>query len=180
MSFAGTCVHSPCVTGERPTRDSFWHRRVVRPVMDQLTQGTSPRELALTVALGAVIGLFPILGTTAIICVGVGAALKLNQAVIQAANFAVTPIHLALILVFVRSGEFLLGAEKMPFHPAQLVSEFQASPAAFMAKFGMSGLHGILAWSVFAPVAVFVIFAILNPVFHRLQSRIGSRREERE
>jgi uncharacterized protein (DUF2062 family) len=153
-------------------KPSYLKRRIVGPIVRQLTQGTSPRELALTVAFGATIGLFPILGATSLIALGVGTMARLNQGVIQAANFAMTPLYLPLVLVYVRTGEYLLGADKMPFSPSQLVSEFQVSPSAFMVKFGMSGLHGICAWSLSAPLLIFMVFFLLHPVFRRLKKRV--------
>jgi uncharacterized protein (DUF2062 family) len=170
---------SPLVTkvksdaGSKPSSEEsgFLRRRIVAPISRQLTQGTTPRKLALTVALGATIGLFPILGATSLLALGVGTMARLNQPVIQAANFAVTPLFLPLVLVYVRCGEYLVGAEQMPFRPEQLVSEFQASPAAFMAKFGMSGLHGIFAWALSAPMLIMMVFFVLHPVFRRMKRR---------
>ena len=49
-------------------RKSFWKRRVVTPLIAQLKQGVTPEKLALTVALGLVLGIFPILGATTLLC----------------------------------------------------------------------------------------------------------------
>ena len=133
-------------------KESFWRRRLVRPIVEQLTQGGSPRTIALTLAAGFALGVFPIIGATTLLCVLVGAALKLNQPVMQAANWAAAGAQLPLILFFVRVGESVVGAEPMPLNPSELVAEFNASPSAFMGRFGLTGLHGILGWALLVPV----------------------------
>ncbi|MFZ9873140.1 MAG: DUF2062 domain-containing protein, partial [Steroidobacteraceae bacterium] len=39
-------------------------RRVVDPILNLLRQGLSPRDLALCLALGAGVGMFPVLGVS--------------------------------------------------------------------------------------------------------------------
>src|ERR1700722_17675930 len=45
---------------------ALWRRRVLELAMAQLRQGITPRKIALTIALGVTLGLFPILGTTTV------------------------------------------------------------------------------------------------------------------
>ena len=47
---------------------SFWHKRIVGPIVAQLRQGIAPEKVALTIALGMVLGVFPILGSTMLLC----------------------------------------------------------------------------------------------------------------
>jgi hypothetical protein len=42
--------------------------RVVQPVIDLLTQGISPEKIALSLAFGIVLGVFPVLGSTTLLC----------------------------------------------------------------------------------------------------------------
>src|SRR5271165_3804523 len=69
-----------------------------------LRQGISPRRLALTLALGFAIGCIPVLGIPTVLCGVLALALRLNLPAIQAANYAVMPLQLALIVPFVRLG----------------------------------------------------------------------------
>lgn len=68
-------------------RESWWRRRIVAPVIAQLKQGATPEKLALTVALGFVLGVFPILGSATLLCGLAAWALRLNQPVIQIVNY---------------------------------------------------------------------------------------------
>ena len=72
-----------------------------------LSQGISPRRLALTLALGLAIGCIPVIGISTLVCIALAFALRLNLPAIQAANYAVMPLQLFLIFPFVRLGGWL-------------------------------------------------------------------------
>lgn len=160
-----------------PEREGFWSRRVMRPIVNQLTQGVSPHKITLTLALGATLGVFPIFGITSLLCLLLGAPLKLNQVILQSANWMVTWVHPLLLIFFVRLGETLMGAEPMVFVPNELVAAFKASPEAFMKRFGMTGLHGILGWFLVAPLifgtAWILMKCFLQRIIHRTQMEGG-------
>jgi len=137
-------------------------------VRQQLRQGLSPRQLSLTVAIGAALGLFPILGATTLLCFLAALVLRLNQPLIQAANWVVAWLQPPLILLFVRIGESIVGADAMPLNPAELVADFKASPSEFMQRFGVTGLHGILGWLVVATPAAACGAVLLEPAFKNL------------
>jgi uncharacterized protein (DUF2062 family) len=148
--------------------ENLWQRYVVSPIRVQLTQGVTPKHLALSCALGVTIGVFPIIGSTTLICLIVAAALKLNQPAIQAVNYVVYPLQILLVPVFVRSGEYIFQAEPVSFSPTQLVREFGQNPGAFLSKYGMAGFHGVTAWCLFAPIIAFVLYKALHPIFRNL------------
>ena len=63
-----------------------------------LKQGLTPRDLALTIALGSVIGVFPVLGMTTILCTLAAVTLRLNLPALQSINWAVAPLQLLLLI----------------------------------------------------------------------------------
>src|ERR1700684_3938127 len=67
----------------------------------------SPRRLALTLALGFAVGCIPVVGIPTLVCAALALALRLNLPAIQAANYAVMPLQLLLIVPFVRFGGWL-------------------------------------------------------------------------
>ena len=152
-------------------------RRLVEPVRALLLQGLTPEKLALSLALGAVIGLFPVMGVTTALCVAVGAAFKLSHPALQIANYAMYPIQIPLILAFVRLGERFAGAPPMPFTVASLVAAFRADPAGFLARFGLTGLHGILGWLATAPLLGLLLYAALLPLLRLAARRLAPRPE---
>jgi uncharacterized protein (DUF2062 family) len=136
-------------------------------VLDQLRQGITPEKIALTIALAAGIGVFPLLGTTTVLCLAVGMPLRLNQALMQLVNYLVYPLQIAGIYLFVRVGERLAGAKPMSFRVGEIISSFGADPLAFLRKFGMTGVHGIAGWAIIVAPVAFVIYVALVPVLRR-------------
>ena len=136
-----------------------------------LGQGHTPERVALSVALGITLGLFPIFGTTTLLCVAAAVALRLNHPAIQITNQLMYPIQIPLIVVFIRLGESMLGVAPMPFSATLVVAELRAHPAVLVERFGTAGLHGILGWAMVAPVVVGLTYAALVPIL-----RVASRR----
>lgn len=151
---------------------SWWRRRVVDPLARQLTQGLSPERLALALAVGGVIALNPFLGTTTLGCVAAGVALRLNQPALQIANLLGAPFQLALIIPWVRAGEWLYRSAPMSLNPAQLVEEFAASPVRFLERFGTSGLHAATAWLIAAPLIGAALYFALQPLLRALSNQL--------
>ncbi|HSH92810.1 MAG TPA: DUF2062 domain-containing protein [Roseimicrobium sp.] len=157
----------PAVSAESRA-ESFWRRRVVRPVVTQLTQGLSPERAALTVGLGMALSTFPILGTTSFLCIVVGLRFRLNQPILQIINWLMAPVHLLMIPVFIRIGEGMTGVPPVPFSVKKLVGYFMESPMLFMAEFGWTGARAILAWAVLSPLVVWLCYVLFLPVFKKL------------
>src|ERR1700721_578399 len=77
-----------------------------------LRQGMSPRRLALTLALGLAIGCIPVVGIPTLVCAALALTLRLNLTAIQAANYLVMPLQLALIVPFCRLGGWLIASSR--------------------------------------------------------------------
>lgn len=155
------------MNASEPGRRGGRLREVVRA---QLRQGITPEQIALTLALGVVLGLFPILGTSTLLCALAGVALKLNQPVIQAVNFLVYPLQLLLLIPFYRAGEVLFRAEPVPiFSIAELLARFEAGPLRFLIDYGQVGAYGIVVWLLLAPPAAWLIHRIGRTLLARMQ-----------
>ncbi len=80
-------------------------KKLGKLLLDLLKQGTSPSELALTLSLGAVIGIIPVLGSTTILCALVAMRLKLNLPLIQILNYLIYPLQLIFFIPFLQSAQ---------------------------------------------------------------------------
>ena len=149
-------------------RVSFWRRRVGGPVLALLAQGTTPDRLALTLAFGTAAALLPFLGFTSLFVLGVGLVFRLNQPLLQMVNWLLGPLQIALILVYVRMGEKIWGAEPMPISVGLIVRQFKADPGAFMKRFGWTGVHAATAWALSVPPIVAAVYFLVRPLLRRL------------
>ena len=141
----------------------------------QLTQGVTPHQLALTLALGIGFGLFPLLGFTTPLCLIAALVFRLNQPFIQFINYLLTPVHLIMIPIFLRIGEYIIGAEPISFSVTVMLNDLKEGPALFMEKYGMAAAYGILAWTLIAPVLSFMIYVISKPMFIRIRDRLAKK-----
>lgn len=153
----------------------FWQRRVLAPVMAQLRQGITPEKVALTLALGGVLGLFPIFGATTALCALAAWRLQLNQPIMQLVNYLLSPVHVLLLLPFYRAGETLFGQAHVPiFSVGELIERFRAGPLQFIADYGMVALYGITVWALLAPPVATLAYLILRAPLQRLARRARS------
>lgn len=150
-----------------PPRRNFWQRRVRDPIVVQLTQGITPEKIALTIAVGSACALFPILGTTTLLCFLIGLALRLNQPIIQLINQALWPVHVTVIVLCVHLGEMIFGVPRQRFFVREMRA-FWDQPAAsfwshlmdFIHRFGPTAWHAIVAWAVLAPFYIAVVYYV--------------------
>lgn len=150
-----------------PTRN-FWQRRVRDPLILQLTQGITPHKIALTIAIGSALALFPILGTTTLLCFFVGLLLRLNQPIIQLINQAFWPLHVPVIFACVRLGERIVGARHSSFNIRHMKELLWHQPAQFFHDYGLTALHAVLAWAIIAPFYIAAVYYISLPVMRSI------------
>ena len=143
---------------------TFWQRRVRDPLVAQLTQGITPEKLALTVAIGSACALFPVIGTTTLLCFLVGLALRLNQPIIQLINQAFWPIHVPVIFLCLRVGEHLFGLPKLKLSVHMMRELLWSDPSGFFHRFGTAVLCAVVGWAVLAPVYCLAVYWIARPI----------------
>lgn len=139
------------------------------PLVNLLTQGVTPEKLASAIAWGFVCSLFPFLGLTTGLNALVGFWRKLNQPLLQALNYALSPLHLVMILVYVRVGEWLWRAQGDHFSVVEMLSSFKKlSIGAFLHKFAWAGAHALTAWALTAPLLFVLIYYPARAALRRL------------
>lgn len=153
---------------------TFWQRRIVEPIVGQLKQGITPEKVALTIALGMVLGIFPILGSTMLLCALAAAICRLNQPIIHLVNYVAYPLQLLLIIPFYRAGETLFFREHVPLSIPLIFERFRADFGKFLMDFGLIALHGIVVWLLLAPLVAIFIYYGTRPALRALARRSGS------
>jgi uncharacterized protein (DUF2062 family) len=159
-----------------PPQGSFWKRRIVAPIAAQLSQGITPEKIALTLALGTVLSLFPIMGSTTLLCTLAALLLRLNQPVIQLLNWICYPLQLTLLIPFYRAGEWL-GAPHLALSIPQMIDRFKAGVWQFIQDFGLIALGGIGIWFLVAPPVAALLYFGLRPPLRALAARTARARK---
>ena len=154
---------------------SFFQRRVVRPVLDLLRQGSTPEKIAMSIAVGLVVGVFPSLGWTTLLCLVAAVIFRLNLPATQLVNYFAYPLQLALLSPFIRAGEFLFRSDKLPLSLTQILAMIRADVWHSIKVLWIATIHAIAAWMLVAPLAIYTLFRILSLMLRRLALAGGLR-----
>jgi uncharacterized protein (DUF2062 family) len=130
-------------------------RSVMERLLGLAKQGLAPETIALSVALGFVFGVFPVFGCPTIFCALAAVTLRLNLPAIQFVNYLVYPLQLALLVPFVRMGDWL----------------FRSPAPQVLGVFGVltSAMHAIVAWFCVAVPMGLLLYLFLVSVLRRNQ-----------
>ena len=139
-------------------QQGFLQRRLVRPILDLLKQGVTPEKMALSLALGVALGVFPALGVIAAM------VLRLNLPAIQIANYFMYPVQIALLVPFFRLGEKLFRAPHLAISGPQIRAMIHASMWAATRLLWTTTWHAIVVWCLIAPAFVALAYLLLAPV----------------
>ena len=149
-----------------------------------LLEGISPQRLALTLALGFVLGCIPLVGLPTGLCFLLAVAFRLNLPAIQAANYAAMPFQLALIVPFVK-----LGAKVTPaaMHPALDLMTLARSPFQLLShsssqvveQVGMMAGQALVGWLLLAVPFVALLTIALTTLLRRVPAIAAPQRQIR-
>ena len=151
-------------------------RNIVQPIVDLLRQGITPEKIALSIALGTVLGIFPVLGSTTILCAAAAFALRLNLAAIQVVNFLIYPLQLILFLPFLQAGSRFTGAAPVALSMKEVFGMIKSDPAGIIKMLWRATLGAIAVWIVLSPIVVAAVYFTLAPILRRLSRSISSAR----
>jgi len=150
----------------------FLQRRIVHPVITLLKQGITPEKIALSLACGIVVGVFPVMGSTTLLCGAIALAFRLNQPAIQVVNYLMYPVQLLLIVPFIRAGKFLLRQPQQTLSLKVMLVMVQTDLRHSIHYFWQAALQGIFAWTLCAPLAIAVLYLVFAWSLRKTAERI--------
>ena len=145
------------------------YKRTVEPVVALIKQGVSPEKISLGMAWGIVLGIFPVMGLTTILCGLAALVFRLNLPAIQLVNFLVYPLQLVLLIPFFHLGNLLFQIEPLPLSAQELITLLQADLWGTIRAFWNTTLRAIVAWLLVS----LPIFLILHFTLVRLIKTFG-------
>ncbi len=150
-------------------------RRLLGPLLGLLKQGMSPERLALCVAIGIVVGNIPILGLSTALCALIALVFRLNLPAMQIVQALMAPTQLLLIIPFVRLGEWILRAPPQPLSIQAGLALLSHGVGHAVVVLWDAILHAGFAFLLVAPIATFVLYKLLIPVFVRAARQMATR-----
>ena len=156
----------------QPPHHNWLYRRLVLPILALLRMGATPERLAWSIAVGLVVGVNPLLGTTTALCLALSFLLRLNIVAAQVANHAVFPLEVALVIPFIRAGSRLFRTSALPLTTSVLLQDARTSPIALVRLVWVWEWHALVVWIVAGALAVPALALALTPVLVRIHARI--------
>lgn len=139
----------------------------------------TPEKIALSVALGAALGVFPAVGWTTALCAIAAIVFRLNLPAIQIVNYFMYPAQIALLVPFFRLGEKLFRAPRLPLSVPEISALIHASAWRAIRLLWTTTWHAIVAWGLIAPVFIGLAYVILTPMLRRVLRRQAAPASER-
>lgn len=134
--------------------------------------GATPEKLAWSIAIGLVIGINPILGSTTLVCLAAAAVLRLNLVASQIGNHIVYPLQLILLIPFVHLGTLLFHTAPLKLTTGEILGFARRHPIALIREIWQWEWHALVVWAIAAAILAPIFFLILVPVLRRLLNRI--------
>jgi uncharacterized protein (DUF2062 family) len=150
---------------------NFINKNIITPVLNLLKQGLTPEKIAASLAVGAMVSCFPILGTTTIICAIAAHFFKLNHVAIQIANYVGYPLWFIMLIPFMRLGNLIFGQEKMVFDWDAMMMHLQIDPQGFFQMYIGVALRACVAWAILAPIGGFILYFPLKFILQKLSRK---------
>ncbi|HKS94044.1 MAG TPA: DUF2062 domain-containing protein [Gammaproteobacteria bacterium] len=145
--------------------------QLVRLTVALLSEGMTPHKIALTLALGVMLGATPVLGTTTILCALAAVVLRLNLPLIQAVNFLAYPLQLLLLIPFMQVGQWIFHQPPLPFTRSQLLELLHSGFRHALEQLWLYSLHGVVAWLLLGGAGALLVYVILRPILGYTLSR---------
>jgi uncharacterized protein (DUF2062 family) len=143
--------------------------------MGLLKIGADPDKLAWSLALGVVVGVNPLLGSTTVLVLGLAAMFRLNLVASQVGNHAMYPVQLLMFPVFIKVGSLVFGTQKIPLAGKALWDAVKHHPWETTRLLWNWEWHALVVWVGFAVVAVPVIALGSEPVLRKMAERVRVR-----
>ena len=136
-------------------------------------EGMSVKKISLSIALGVVLGIFPVLGATTLLCTIAALALRLNLPSIQVVNYLVYPLQLVLLGPFYVAGSWLFNDGRLQNIDGNIIDLLKNDSWAGMVSLWDLTLYAVVVWLIVSPFAVLFLYGLLMPLVRNLASAWG-------
>jgi uncharacterized protein (DUF2062 family) len=147
--------------------------KILNLVKSMLKEGMSLRKISLCIAVGIVLGVFPVLGTTTLLCSVAALALRLNLPAIQVVNYMVYPLQLFLLAPFYGAGNWFFKQQSWPVIGTDLISLLQNDFWGSMANLWDLTLYAILTWLLISPLLFLLLYSALKQMIRAVTAHRG-------
>ena len=151
----------------------IWRKKIIQPIITLLKQGITYQKIALSIAFGISLGIFPLVGTSTLLCTLAAMIFRLNLPAVQLVNYLVYPLQLLLLIPFLRAGAMLFGDGRVPFTLNTIVAKFESDWLGTLGLLWESIFYAVIVWLLVGPPLTWLVHRLLLPVLRRLFLQIA-------
>src|ERR1700722_13162707 len=140
--------------------------------MDLLRVGATPEGLAWSLAMGVIIGINPVLGSTTVLALAAASAFRLNYMASQVSNHVVYPLQLLLLPVWIAMGSVLFGTPGLKLGRRELLIAVKQHPWQTTKALWMWEWHALVVWAFAAAILMPLLAMALKPVLRKMLERL--------
>ena len=140
---------------------SFHQVKKTKEFLKLLNAGLgSPRNMALSLATGICLALFPVIGITALLGLVAALSFRLNHVIVQTLNVILAPVQLLLIYPFIKAGNVIFASSQV------FKKMFTYSGDWTFLKFLEMITGGVLVWLFLSVLTGPVLYFFLVKLFN--------------
>lgn len=140
-------------------------------VNQYFSRGLDPREIAMTIALAFVLGIFPLYGITTVLMLLVSNQLRLNTALMVSTGYLFTPLLFVFWIPFIELGQFIFQSPNFEVVKEQLSTISELSWGELVSNFSLLLLEGIFAWVLISPIIYFLTYRVVLFIVLKIQRK---------
>lgn len=140
--------------------------------MDLLRMGATPERLAWSLAMGVMIGINPVLGSTTVLALVLASAFRLNYVASQVGNHAVYPLQLLLLPLWIKMGSLLFGMPGLKLGRRELMHAVKEHPWQTTKALWTWEWHALVVWAIAAAVLTPLLAMAFKPVLSKMLERL--------
>ena len=135
---------------------SFNPGKRIKEFTKLLNAGVScPKNLALSLTVGACLALFPVVGITFLLGLMVAVVFRLNHLIVQSLNLLLAPVQLLLIYPFIKAGNLVFAGSRVFNNIFSYTGEWT------FFKFLELITGGVIVWFILSVVTMPVLYFVL-------------------
>ncbi len=146
--------------------------RFVTPFIELLKQGITPEKLAISVALGFIIGIIPLVGVSTAICAVIALRFDLNLLAIQLVNYIAYPLQLLFYIPFIKAGEFITGSQASGLTFEGIKKLFDEGFIYALKVLWLANLQGIIVWIMITVPVTLGLYYSFAFLFRKIKKKI--------
>jgi uncharacterized protein (DUF2062 family) len=136
--------------------------------MDLLRIGATPERLAWSFAMGVLVGVNPVLGTTTVLALAVASVFRLNYIASQIGNHLTYPLQLLLLPVWIALGSRLFGTPGLTLGRHELIHAVKHHPWQTTKALWTWEWHALIVWAFAAVILMPLLAMAFKPALEKM------------